>query len=269
MKFKIWIVLLILFSVVFTFGETAEEVLTVFCDLDRVPDYNFSTILIDNIEANGKVEHMEVKQYGGGSNGLKNTVFDFKVPSSVKDTRVLQAERVGRPDERWIYMPSLRQTRRIPTSERYKSFVTTELTYNDMTIRKPEEDENTMLEQTEKITVCGNDYTCWKIKSIPLKKSEVEYGYRISWFDKKSYIPVRVEFYDKKDESKMIKLYEVEKLEFVKGETGIEYPLRRSNLVSNLVTGRKTRIMVKDFKFDIPISDNYFTQSWLLSGKAK
>ncbi len=269
MRVKVLAILSALFLLPYSFAETCQEVLTVFCDLDRVPDYNYSTLLIDNIDANGKVEHMEVKQYGGGSNGLKNTVFDFQSPATVKSTRVLQAEKVGKQDERWIYIPSLRQARRIPMSERYKSFVGTEATYNDMTIREPEEDESEMLSQSETISVGGAEYTCWKMKQTPIKKSEVEYGHRVSWYDKKSYIPVRIEYYDKKNETKMIKIYECEKVEWVKGVTGIEYPLRRSNLISNLVTGRKTRIMVKDFKFDDPISDSYFTQPWLISGKAK
>ena len=65
------IVLVFIASLLFTgFAETAEDVIKVFTDLDRVPDYNYSTILIDNIEANGSVEHMIIKQYGGGNNGL-------------------------------------------------------------------------------------------------------------------------------------------------------------------------------------------------------
>ncbi len=251
------------------FSETVENIIKVFTDLDRVPDYCFSTILIDNIEKNGKVEHMEVKQYGGGSNGLKNTVFNFISPSSAKNTRILQAEKVGRADDRWIYLPDLRQTRRIPMGDRYKSFVGTELTYNDMTIRKVDEDKNELVAENEEITVNGKKYNCWKVKSTPLKHNDVEYGYRISWFDQKTYVPVKIEFYDKKNASKVIKLYECEKLEMVKGSTGIEYPLRRSNMFTNMITGRKSRIMVKDFKFDEKISDTYFTQNWLQTGKAK
>ncbi|MBR1536460.1 MAG: outer membrane lipoprotein-sorting protein, partial [Treponema sp.] len=86
------------------------------------------------------------------------------------------------------------------------------------------------------------------------------------WFDKKTYIPVHIEFYDTKD--KMIKLYECLKIDMVKGVTGIEYPLRRSNCISNLISGRKTIATVSDFVFDEEISSTYFTQHWLTTGKA-
>ena len=95
---------------------------------------------------------------------------------------------------------------------------------------------------------------------------EYEYLYRISYFDKKTYIPVRIEYYEKND--KMIKLYEVEKLEMVKGSTGIEYPLRRKNRITNLVTGRQTVATVQEFVFDEEISPRYFTQNWLTTGRA-
>lgn len=253
----------------FCFAQTAEEIITIFTDLDRVPDYNYSTIFIDNISPNGSVEHMVIKQYGGGDNGLKNTVFDFIQPASAKGTRILQAEKIGRADDRWVYLPELKTIRRIATAERYKSFVGSELTYNDMTLRKIDEDRNEIMSPSENVTVGGVLYNCWKIKSTPYKLNEVEYGYRVSWFDKKTYVPVRIEFYDKRNPEKMIKLSEVDKLEMVKGVTGIEYPLRRSTLVTNLLTKRKSRVTVKDFKFDEKISDSYFNQTWLASGKAK
>ncbi|MBB5225162.1 outer membrane lipoprotein-sorting protein [Treponema ruminis] len=267
MKIKVFVIISLLLASFGLSAQTAQEIAKVFCDLDRVPDYNYSTIILENIEKDGKRETIELWQYGSGvDNGLKNVAFDFKAPASVKGMRVLQLEKLKKADDRWVYMPKLRQSRRIPMTERTKSFGGTELTYNDMTIRNEDEDKNEIVENEAKITVNGNSYLCWKMKSTPYKKSEVEYSYRMSWFDKKTYIPVRIEYYDSKNN--MIKLYECLKVEMVKGATGIEYPLRRSNIITNLVTGRKTIATVKDFVFDEPISDAYFAQHWLTTGKA-
>lgn len=263
---KLFIILSLLCTSFVLSAESAQDVIKVFCDLDRVPDYNYSTLILENIDRSGKSEMMEIKQYGGGDNGLKNVAFDFISPASVKGMRVIQMEKVKKADDRWVYMPKLRQSRRIPMADRTGSFGGTEFTYNDMTIRNEDEDNNEMMDANAKITVNNTNYNCWKIKSTPYKKSEVEYSYRISWFDKKSYIPVLIEFYDKKN--KMIKTYECLKIEMVKGKTGIEYPLRRSNRIVNLLTGRKTITTVKEFVFDEEISSGYFTQHWLTTGKA-
>ena len=261
--FVVFSLLLVSFAIS---AETANDVIKVFCDLDRVPDYNYSTLILENVDRNGKSETLEIKQYGGGDNGLKNVAFDFIAPASVKGMRVLQLEKVKKADDRWVYQPKLRQSRRIPMADRTGAFGGTEFTYNDMTIRNEDEDDNEMMEDPSKVTVNGTEYTCWKIKSTPYKKSEVEYSYRISWFDKKTYIPVRIEFYDTKN--KMIKTYECLKIDMVKGVTGIEYPLRRQNCITNLNNGRKTFASVRDFVFDEEISSAYFTQHWLTTGKA-
>jgi len=250
------------------FGQDkCKEIIDIFSDLDRVPDYNFSTLQIDNIEKNGKTERLQVKQYGGGDNGLKNVAFDFQSPARVKGIRILQAEKKGKSDDRWIYMPELKQTRRIAMGDRYKAFVGTELTYNDMTIRYYDEDTHEMLDENASIQVGGVTYSAWQMKATPIKKKEVEYAYRISWFDKKTYVPVKIEFYDKN--GKCFKTCTCDKLEMVKGATGIEYPLRRQATYKNEVTGRRSVITVKDFEFDKIISNNYFTQNWLNTGKAK
>lgn len=270
---KLFAVAVALLSFMTVFAEkekTAEELAEIFADNNRVPDYSYALLYIDNISPDGTVtEHMVVNEYGGWhGDDLKNLVIEFKTPADKKNMRVLQSQKKGKNDDRWIYMPSLRTVRRIPMSERYKSFAG-EYTYNDMTVREPREDKNEMMDTNASVVIGEKTYTCYKMKSTPYKKSEVEYSYRISYFDKDTYLPVRIEYYDKKDLDKMCKLYEITQVEWIKGKTGIKYPLRRENILTNLATNRKTRIRVVDFEFDDPISDSYFTQSWLQTGKVK
>ena len=247
----------------------------------KAPDFTISEMHLDSIEKNGSVDHQIMQQYGNRTNGLINTVFDFKVSSTNKGTRVLQMEKTNKDDDRWIYLPSLKTTRRIPTSDRYKSFVGCEFTYNDMSIRNADLDTHVLLSENESVTIDGNQfggkwgkttYSCWKIDSTPATpqaKTTVEYSHRISYIDKNTYLPVRTEFYDKKDKTKLIKTQLIEKIEIVKGVTGIEYPLRRSAIMINELTGRSARVYVGDFTWDKPLSDGYFTQNWLMTGKAK
>lgn len=250
--------------------KTAQELAEIFSDNERVPDYSYALLYIDNLSPSGEVtEHMIVNEYGGWhGEDLKNLVIEFKSPADKKNMRVLQSQKKGKNDDRWVYMPSLRTVRRIPMSERYKSFAG-EYTYNDMTVREPWEDNNEMLDTNASVKINEKTYSCYKMKSTPIKKSEVEYSYRITYFDKDTYLPVRIEYFDKKNTGKMSKLYEITQVEWIKGKTGISYPLRRENILTNLETNRKTRIRVENFVFDEPISSSYFTQSWLQTGKAK
>ena len=104
------------------FADEAYDIVKKSSTLEA-PDTSQAVMMLSNIEKNGATELREMRQYGRKVNGLKSTVFDFRSPASVKDTRVLQAEKNGHEDDRWIYMPNMRQVRRIPMGERYKQFV--------------------------------------------------------------------------------------------------------------------------------------------------
>lgn len=252
------------------FADEAYDVIKKFTEL-KVPDTSQATMYLHNIEKSGATETRLMNQYGhekGG--GLVETVFDFRSPASVKDTRVLQSEKSGREDERWIYMPSLRQVRRIPMGERYKQFVGCEFTYNDMAIRDVDADTHEMLNNADKVTVAGTSYDVWKIKSVPKKKSEVEYSYRIQYIDKVSYLPVKIEYFDKKDQTKLMKTYTTEEIIYITApKTGTKYTMRMKARIVNNITGRQTYLEIKDPKFDEGISPAYFTQQYLSTGKAK
>lgn len=134
-----------------------------------------------------------------------------------------------------------------------------------MTIRKFEDDAHEMLDANASITVGGKKENVWKIKSTPVANKNVEFAYIIKYIDKVSYLPLMEEYYDKSD--KMIKLRTVPRHEEVTGETGKKYQLRRESVMENKVTGRVTRVVVDKITFDKPISDRFFTQNWLNTGK--
>lgn len=249
------------------FAESATDIMNISADLPR-PDYSQCVLFMDIIDKAGNVtEHRVINQFGNHKNGITQTVFDFRAPGSVKDTRLLQAEKANREDDKWIYLPSLKTTRRIATAERTKSFVGSEFTYNDMTIRKPSDDEHTMIEENATITISGKKENCWKIKSTPVANKNVEFAYRIQYIDKVSYLPLIQEYYDKTD--KLLKVCTIEKHQEVTSESGKKYQLRTVNYIVNKATGRSTRVTVDTSKvlFDKQISDRYFTQNWLNTGK--
>ena len=248
-------------------AQTADDVMKKSTEL-AVPEYSTSVLIMDIIDKNGTVtEHRVINQNGNqkADTDLRQTVFDFRAPASVKDTRLLQAEKVGREDDKWIFLPSLKTTRRIAAAERSKSFVGSEFTYNDMTLRKFEDDAYEMLDSDVTVNIGGKQERLWKIKSTPVQKKNVEYAYLIRYIDKISYLPLLEEYYDRND--KLIKLRTITKHEKILGETGKEYWLRRESVMENKVTGRTTRVAVEKITLDKPISDRFFTQNWLNTGK--
>lgn len=241
------------------FAQTADEILEKYQSLP-VPLYSTSTLTIEMIGKNGNLEETrKLVQYGNHKDDVIRTVFDFKSPQKWKDTRFLQLENKEKEDDKWIYLPELRSVRRVNTAERQKAFVGLDFTYNDMTIRDYKNDKNTLLGE-ETIDVAGNTYSIWKIESVPEKSKNVEYAKRIQYIDKATYLPVKIEFFDK--QGRPVKTYTIEA---IKKEGN--YLIRQKNRMVTERTGHNTVVYVDSIVCDKEVEDRYFTQNWLSTGK--
>ncbi|MBQ0039969.1 MAG: outer membrane lipoprotein-sorting protein [Treponema sp.] len=247
------------------FSITADEVLEKYEALP-IPLTSSAEITVELYNSSGKLEESRnVLQYGNHKNDLVNTVFDFKGPASSKyvKTRVWQSEKSNKSDDKFVFEPSIGTVRRVNTTDRGKSFLGMDLTYNDMTIRSSSDDENTMLNENESITVGGKKYATYKIKSVPVKNKNVEYAYRIQYINRDTYLPARIEYFTKGD--KLLKTLDVENVTTINGK----YLLRDVQTMTSAKTGHKTTVRVKvpSVKFDNPLDDKYFSQNWLQTGK--
>ena len=111
----------------------------------------------------------------------------FLAPADVKDTGFLTYDYYGgeKDDDQWLYLPDLRKTKRIATSDKSSSFMGSDFSYADMTRRVLDEWTYKLLKQDE---VDGQKV--WLIEALPVsKKVEDRYGY------KKSIVYVRQDNY--------------------------------------------------------------------------
>ena len=235
----------------------------------KKPDYNHSMLKMDLIQKNGTVEESRTIEEFGRYNEKTDTadlviIFKNSTNKSNNNIRFLQMENKGKDDDKWIYMPALRTTRRVNSSEGDKSFTGTDASYDDMATRELDDDTHELLGEETK-----NGFDCWKIKSTPTDKTmpKAQYKYRIQWIDKKTNVPVYAEMYDKKS-GELAKVMTVEKLENISG-----YNIPVSNVLTNVQTGHATRIAALESNgkyaiiLDKPIPDSVFTQNFLNTGK--
>ncbi len=248
------------------FAQTAAEIIEKSVNLPT-PDSSTSQLQQDLYENGKLVESRVILQYGRRHDGLVDTVFDMKSPASVKDSRILKLEKGNKADDTFVYLPSLRTTRRLAAAERQKSFFGTDFTYDDIKLRSVDEDNQEMIKDNVSITVGGVKYDCWEIRSTPIKKN-VEFAYREQFIDKKTFLPVQVDYYEKKTE-KLLKTYTIEKISVMPSsvKSGVTYLIREVNKVHNHTTNHSTVVTVKKIETDKPMSDKYYTQNWLSTGK--
>ena len=235
------------------------EIMTTVADFKK-PAFSRSQVIMSLQDKSGAKEDRQIIEYGKEADGKTYVVMDFKGPANVKDTRFLQITNDNGPDDKFIYLPSLKSVRRVNSSEGSKSFMGSDATYDDLSTRDVSEDDREYLRE-EKMTVeSGKEYDCYVIKEIPHDKKGTQYNYRMVWVDKETMYPIHTEMYDKND--KLVKVLEVLNIQKIDG-----YDMPMENKLKNVQTGHSTTLKILKVEVDKPLPDRVFTQNFLTTGK--
>ena len=112
----------------------------------------------------------------------------FHAPADVRKM-VFMVHKHGaleKDDDRWLYMPSLDLVKRIAAGDKRTSFVGSDFLYEDISGRGPAEDGHELIETTD---------TRYVLKNIPKNPGNVEFEYYIAYIDKKTFMPMKMEFF--------------------------------------------------------------------------
>jgi len=237
------------------FAITGTEIAQNVHDRDN-GDSVHALIQMDLVDKNGGINSRVVETWGmEDEKDLDMMVMMFHQPASVANTRFLVVENEGRDDDKWIYLPALKKVRRIDSSEGSNSFMGTDLSYDDMETRKVEEDTHELLKE-EKI----GGYECYVVKAVSIDPSNSQYSQRISWIDKNTWIPVKMELYDKK--GNLEKVMTAEKIEKVQNYWSI-----LQTTMKNVQTGHSTVLAIKKLVYDEKLNRALFTTQFLSAGR--
>lgn len=168
----------------------------------------------------------------------------FHNPATVRGTKFLsKATKAG--IDQWIYLPALRDIRRIVGSDQDQSFMGTDFTYGDLAARVLEDYVYTLLDEE---VIEGED--SWKIAIEPEK--EWIYGRIVEWITKNSYFPIRAQYYDRNNrllkESRSYGLSQIGK-----------YWVPDRIVMQNAQIDQATELRINKIEFDIAIPPVYFT----------
>lgn len=132
------------------------------------------------------VKTLEVEGDGDKELGI------FHTPADVRGTAVLTYSHGIKPDDQWIYLPSLKRVKRIATVNKSGPFVGSEFAFEDISSWELEKYNYRYLRDE---AIDGND--CFVIENIPAYEYS-GYTKQIEWLDKEMYQPRKIEFYDRK-----------------------------------------------------------------------
>ena len=208
-------------------------------------------VLMELINKDGQKRIRELtmlrKDYEEGGN--QKYFMYFHKPADVKDTTFMVYKYPNKDDDRWLFIPAINLVKRIAANDKYSSFVGSDFTYEDVSGRKPEEDNHTLLRKEQL-----NGKNCFVVESIP--KAPLEYTKRISWIDESNFLPLKEEFYDKQNE-----LYREFEAQEVKDINGILTITKR--VMKNIKTGHHTEVTFQEVEYNLGIEDDVFSERYL------
>ncbi len=171
----------------------------------------------------------------------------FHRPADVNKTVFMVWKKVKQEDDRWLYLPALDLVKRIAAGDERTSFVGSDFFYEDVSGRGFDEDTHTLLETT------ANYYV---VENRPLDPKSVEFASNTAWIHRKTFLPVKIVYFDKKGEQ--YRIYEVLKVGTVQG-----HPTITQARMKDLRTKSETLIAYSGVQYDIGLPDEIFTERYL------
>ena len=179
----------------------------------------------------------------------------FISPADVKDTGFLtyDYDDYTKDDDQWLYLPALKKTKRISSSDKSGSFMGSDFSYADMTKHEVENYDYTLLKESQ---VRGHDV--WVIKVIPRTEKVVEeYGYTQSVVFVRKDIDMVVRAVHWLDKRNKMKYMGIEKLEQINGiwvGTRVKMTTKRGKL-----TLHKTIFLKEKVEFNQNLDEKFFS----------
>jgi hypothetical protein len=198
---------------------------------------------------------MATKLYDDGK--TEKRVYRFLSPADVDGTGVLVFDYESDADDVWIYLPALRKTRRIVSTQRSESFMGSEFSYADLNVPALE-DFNYQLEREE--ALAGEN--CWVIDAQPKTQDTAKgegYSHKRYWVSKEKLVVQKVVYFDL--EGKPLKELENHDFKLLDAKRKRYRPLRM--VMTNTQNGRRSVFSSEQVAFAPDTKDDYFTPRYL------
>lgn len=220
----------------------------------------FTVLLRD---AGGNVKRSEYlrlwKDYAGVNDVANKMLLFAEYPPDAKGSAFMRVEYMGdkkRSADQWIYLPVLRKIRRVSIRDLSDSFLNSELTYADVSLRSIDDDEHTYIGSKK---VKGLEF--YIVESTP-KESSGLYSKRIMWYKRAENwdecVNVRVDYYAISGS--------LLKEQFIKWQKVNDAWVWDRVLVRNRSTGRASVFQLSDVAINSGLDDATFSERSLRLG---
>lgn len=234
----------------FVFALTGREVME---KVDKAGDGfigSSSEMTLILINAHGdKIERvMESKVFENNEEGNKS-ITEFIEPLDVKGTKLLTWTQKEDSNKQWLYLPRFKRIKKISSSGQSGSFMGSEFSYEDIAGNELDKYEYKLLKEDEK---------AWTVEARP--KNESGYSKIISTIDKSKLIPIKAEYFNKREE--LLKKSDMDKFKTYKVGNK-EFNFANYIKMDNVQTKKSSIIQWKERKVGVKHKESDFKSTKL------
>lgn len=214
-------------------------------------ELNEMTMILINAHGDQIERRMSSKIKETSDDGDKSTI-EFQWPADVKGTRLLTWSHKETDDDQWLYLPAIKRVKRISSTNQSGSFMGSEFSYEDVSSQEVEKYTYKYLRDE-----LFNGRNTWVIERYPVN---VKSGYskQIVWMDKEYYNPLKIDYYDRKEE--------LLKTSTFNGYTQYGTFWRQSEIkMVNHQTKKQSILTWSNRQIGTPIPDNEFQKNSLIN----
>jgi len=192
----------------------------------------------------------------------KRLAIFYTSPATIRDTAFLVHDfpEAGKQDAQWLYLPALRKVRRIAARDRGKSFLGTDMSYEDMKNETKFAADDYAWE-TLRREACG-DSSCLVVEAKPKTEdigNDVGYGRVVYWIDPTIWIARKAEYHDTAGRLKKTALLsDIREVEGIWTVHNID--------VENHRSGHRTIFRSTEVEYSKEVSEDLFTERALRRG---
>ncbi len=217
-------------------------------------DNGVATMKMILIDKHGSKRIRDMKKYSKDKGEDIYSAIFFLSPSDVKNTAFLtyDYDDSAKDDDQWLYLPALKKTKRIASSDKSASFMGSDFSYSDMTSR----DINDYTYKLVKESKVGNNKV-WIIESKPKTQKtidETDYTKSYMFVRQDNFVVIRALHFLTDGKKKYMDVKKLEKIDGIWVATEIEMKTKKGKQ-----TLHTTLLKFNNVKFNQDLSDSFFS----------
>lgn len=219
------------------------------------PSDQTATLTMTLTNRSGSTRVRTIKQFTKDLGKVEKSIMFFQAPADVKNTSFMSwtYDDDIKSDDQWIYLPTLKKTKRISSDSKSDYFMGSDFTYDDLGDRKLEDDTHTLIGEE---TMDGKE--CYIVESVS-NDEEYMYSKTKTWIIKEHFIGFKKEFYD--EDGDLLKILRIKEYKDFNG-----FLIINLSEMENVQKNHRTTMDLDNINITDKIKESMFTERMMMRG---